>query len=138
MSDSVICSNQTTFRVRYGETDQMGVVNNAQYASYFEIGRTEMFRQLGLSYAQMEKDGLMMPVSELFVKYYSPAFYDELLTIETSVSNRPTSRICFNYKVYNQQRALITEGYTWLAFLNAATRRPMRVPEAILQALSIK
>lgn len=124
-----------TFRVRYNETDQMGIVNNAQYATYFEIGRTEMFRHLGLDYGQIERQGLMMPVNELHVKYHLPAYYDDLLTITTAVRHFPSSRIRFDYQIHNTQQQLLTEGYTVLAFLNATTRRPIRVPASIAGVL---
>lgn len=129
-------SHRTTIRVRYDETDQMGIVNNARYASYFEIGRTELFRDLGLSYADMERQGVMMPVNELWVKYHRSAHYDELLVIETTIAEMPTSRIRFDYRIYNGQNVLITEGYAVLAFLNAITKRPARAHEAIKQVLA--
>ncbi|NLX73629.1 MAG: acyl-CoA thioesterase, partial [Bacteroidales bacterium] len=77
--------NKSEIKVRYGETDQMGVVNNAVYPSWFEIGRTELFDELGFPYSQMEKRGIMLPLSELYVKYLSPALYGEIVSIETTV-----------------------------------------------------
>jgi acyl-CoA thioester hydrolase len=127
--------NCTQLRVRYNETDQMGVVNNAQYASYFEVGRTELFRDLGISYAKMEREGMMLPVSELYVKYHRSAFYDDLLLIETSVPQMPTSRLRFDYKIINANGICIAEGYTVLAFMDGNTRRPMRTPGFIVEAL---
>lgn len=126
---------QSTLRVRYNETDQMGVVNNANYATYFEIARSEMFRHLGLQYAQMEKEGLMMPVRELFIKYHHPAYYDQLLTIETTIPEMPQGRMRFNYRILNEENQLVTEGYVVLAFLNAQTQRPMRATEEIINVL---
>jgi len=124
-------TNKTTIRIRYGETDQMGIVNNANYPSFFEIGRTELFRDLGISYAQMERDGILLPVSELFVKYFKSAFYDDLVEIETELKEFPTSRIRFEYTLRNQNGETITAGYTVLGFLNAETKRPMRIPPLI-------
>jgi len=118
----------TKLRVRYGETDQMGIVNNAVYSAYFEVGRTEMFRHLGLPYSEIEKQGIMLPLSELHVKYLRSARYDDELTIETYVEDFPTARIRFKYNIYNQSGQLLVKGETVLAFLDAHTRRPTRIP----------
>jgi acyl-CoA thioester hydrolase len=118
-------------RVRYVETDQMGIVNNAHYPTYYEIGRTELFRALGISYSELEKQGVMLPVAETWIKYHTPAYYDDLLTIETFIAEMPASRIKFEYHIYNQNKQLVNQGYTILAFLNAQTRRPGRVPTVI-------
>lgn len=119
----------TKIRVRYGETDQMGIVNNAVYPSYFEVGRTEMFREIGLPYSTIEKEGIMLPLSELHIKYHRPAVYDEEVTIETYVDEYPTSRIRFKYNIFNEAGKLLVSGETVLAFLNAETRRPTRIPQ---------
>ncbi|TAJ12691.1 acyl-CoA thioesterase [Marinilabiliaceae bacterium JC017] len=127
--------SKTELRVRYGETDQMGIVNNANYPTYYEIGRTEMFRQLGISYKTLESLDVMLPLSELHVKFAKPAFYDDVLTIHTRIEDMPASRIRFDYKIYNENEDLINEGYTTLAFLNAKTRRPIRMPDMIASLL---
>lgn len=119
----------TKVRVRYGETDQMGIVNNAVYPSYFEVGRTEMFRELGLPYSKIEEQGIMLPLSELHIKYHLPAVYDEEITIETYIEDFPISRIRFKYNIYNESQKLLVSGETVLAFLNAETRRPTRIPK---------
>lgn len=124
-------TNQYTFRVRYSETDQMGVVNNAHYPTFFEMGRTELFRQIGIVYADLEREGVMLPVSELFVKYFKPSHYDDILTIETTLKEMHVVKLRFEYRLLNENAELIAEGYTILAFLNGKTRRPMRMPEAI-------
>lgn len=121
--------NQTSFRVRYGETDQMGIVNNAVYPGWFEMGRTELFCELKLPYGEMEKKGLMLPVAELSVKYHSPAYYEDWLTITTRIDEMPTSKITLHYEIYNQDGKKIASGYTIHAFLNAQTKRPTRVPD---------
>ena len=108
--------HSTKIRVRYGETDQMGIVNNAVYPSYFEVGRTEMFRELRLPYSQIEQEGTMLPLSELHVKYHHPAVYDEELTIETRIEEFPTSRIRFKYTILNESGKLLVTGETVLAF----------------------
>ncbi len=121
--------------VRYGETDQMGIVNNANYASYYEIGRTQWLRQLGLSYQQMEINGIMMPLIDLYSRYLKPAYYEDELTIKTLVKEIPASRIKFEYFIYNQSNQLINQGYSQQAFVNAETRRPQRAPQYLLELL---
>lgn len=121
--------NQTSFRVRYGETDQMGIVNNAVYPSWFEMGRTELFYELNLPYGEMEKKGLMLPVAELSVKYHSPAYYEDWLTITTQIDEMPTSKFTLQYEICNKDGKKIASGYTIHAFLNTQTKRPTRVPD---------
>ncbi|MBN2165911.1 MAG: acyl-CoA thioesterase [Marinilabiliaceae bacterium] len=124
-----------TIRVRYNETDQMGIVNNANYPTYFEIGRTELFRDIGLAYCDLEKDNILLPVSELYVKYFRSAFYDDVLTVKTILNDMPVSRMKLEYEIANQHGELITTGYTQLAFLNGETKRPMRIPLKIKELL---
>lgn len=124
-----------TIEVRYGETDQMGIVNNANYPSYYEIGRTDWLKKLGMSYKQMEEDGIMMPLVDLYAKYYRPAYYENVLTIKTVVKELPTSRMRFDYFIYNQDGTLINEGYTQLAFMNAETRKVTRAPKELIEIM---
>ena len=126
--------NKTEIKVRYGETDQMGIVNNAVYPSWFEIGRTELFDELQLPYSEMEKQGILLPLSELHIKYHSPAYYGDTVTITTKVLKMPGVRIVFDYEISHNNR-LITTGQTIQAFVNATTRRPMRIPEHLKSAL---
>ncbi len=127
--------NTTKIRVRYGETDQMGIVNNAVYPAYYEIGRTMMFRELGFPYKKMEKDGVLIPLSDLYVKFHFPAYYDEELTLVTMLKKMPSARIRFDYEIYNSKGALINSGYSIQAFINAKTRRPVRLPYTIRELL---
>jgi acyl-CoA thioester hydrolase len=126
----------TKTRVRYGETDQMGIVNNAVYLTYFELGRTEMFRELGLPYKKIEQEGTMLPISELHIKYHRPALYDEELSIETYIDEFPTSRIRFKYNIYNEAGKLLVTGETVLAFLNAKNRHPTRIPQYLADVIA--
>lgn len=128
-------TNKTTFRVRYGETDQMGIVNNAVYPSWFEMGRTEMFCEINLPYGEMEKTGLLLPVAELYVKYHSPAYYEDILTITTSIQDIPASRVILYYEIHNNEKKLIASGHTVHAFLDSATRRPVRAPQFLKELL---
>jgi len=123
--------NTTKIRVRYGETDQMGIVNNAVYPTYYEIGRTMMFRELGFPYKQMEKEGVLIPLSDLYVKFHFPAHYDEELTLVTLLKEMPSARIRFDYEIYNSKGKLINQGYSIQAFINSESRRPIRAPHSI-------
>lgn len=126
-----------SIRVRYGETDQMGVVYHGNYATYCEVARVEFFRQIGLPYKALEDSGIMLPVTELNLKFFRPAFYDELLKIETSIAEIPTgARLKFVYKIYNQKNELLTEAYSELAFIDKATRRPVRCPKEMTEKLN--
>ncbi|WP_016778447.1 acyl-CoA thioesterase [Anaerophaga thermohalophila] len=125
----------TKIRVRYGETDQMGIVNNAVYSRYFEVGRTELFRHLGLPYSKIEQEGTLLPLSELHIKYHHPAVYDEELTIETYVEEFPAARIRFKYNIHNETGKLLVTGETVLAFLNSKTRRPTRIPQYLVDII---
>lgn len=127
--------NKTSFKVRYGETDQMGIVNNAVYPSWFEIGRTELFDELELPYNEMERQGIMLPLSELYVKYLSPARYGEIVVIETTVEKMPGVRVIFDYKVSSEDGSLIATGQTVQAFVDSTTRKPMRIPAQLKERL---
>lgn len=123
------------FRVRYGETDQMGVVYYGNYAQYFEMGRTEWLRKLGVSYRWMEENGIMLPVTELQVKYHKSATYDDVLRIETTLLKLPGIRISFDYKIFNENDELLTSGMTTLVFIDKKTGKPILAPEYILEKL---
>lgn len=132
----VMYSSETTFRVRYGETDRMGYVYYGNYAQYFEVGRVEALRGLGISYRRMEEDGVMLPVAEMSVKYHRPARYDDLITVRTTIVALPTARITFRYDVYDEAGSLLTEATTILVFVDARTMRPCRCPQYVLDVLS--
>jgi len=115
--------------VRYGETDQMGVVHHSNYLRYFEVARLEWLSALGVSYASMEKEGLIMPVIDVKVTYKTPALFDDSLTIYIFLSELPRVKIIFSYEIKNQKGEIVCTGETTLAFLNAKTRKPVRCPE---------
>ena len=127
--------HQTKIKVRYAETDQMGVVYHGNYATYFEVARVEAIRQLGFSYKKMEDDGIALPVLEFSIKYFKPAFYDDELTIETTVIEIPKVRIQFEYKTFNAEGILLNEAKTTLVFINKTTMKPCAVPEDFVQGL---
>ena len=128
-------SHSFSFRTRYGETDQMGVVYHGNYAHFFELGRTEWLRSLGITYKYMEKNGVMLPVISLSSKFLKSAFYDEVLTVKTILKKTPGVRIEFDVEITNEKNELITTGNTILVFVNAATKKPMRCPEYILEKI---
>lgn len=130
--------NKTTIRVRYSETDQMGVVYHGNYAQYFEIGRTELLRSMGITYKYMEKSGVMLPVISLSSKFKKSALYDDQLTIVTCLKKAPTVKIEFDYKITNQDNQLICTGNSILAFINMETKKPMRCPKYILENLNLQ
>ncbi len=126
----------TQLRVRYAETDQMNVVYYGNYAQYFEVGRVESIRSLGLSYKDMEAAGVIMPVVEMYVKYLRSARYDDLLTIKTILKELPTDhRIEFIQEVYNETDKLLTSGRVVLYFLDAATQQKTTMPENLMEKL---
>lgn len=114
----------TKLRVRYGETDQMGFMYYGNYAEFYEVGRVEMLRSLGMTYSGMEASGIMMPVLELNCKYLKPALYDEEISIKVTMAKMPGVKIHFKYELYNQNDELINIGETLLAFVNMKTNRP--------------
>lgn len=120
-------------RVRYKETDQMGYVHHANYAQYYEIGRTEMFRNLGLCYKQMEDDGYMLPVIELNSKFITPARYDDEITIKTILKEKPGVKLLFDYELYNQDGVLLNTASSILVMVNKDTRKPMKPTKEFLQ-----
>jgi acyl-CoA thioester hydrolase len=127
---------ETNIRVRYGETDRMGYAFYANYALYFEVGRTEMLRTLGFTYRQWEDSGIILPVKSLSINYMAPAYYDDLLLVRTTLKEKPTVKITFDYELYNESGTLLCTGNTVLVFTNAKSRRPRRPPEQFLTALS--
>lgn len=122
-------------KVRYAETDQMGVVHHGNYAEYLEIARLDWLDQLGVSYKLLEKEGVMLPVYELNTKFIKPAYFDDVLRIETQLKELPRVKIEFSYEVFNQHDELITTAYTILVFMDSETKRPIRCPEYILNKI---
>ena len=106
-------SHRTTYRVIYGDTDNMGQAYYGNYFRWFEIGRSEMFRSLGLPYKSVEDNGIFLPVAESHCKYATPAKYDDVLVIETSLDTKLKAGIKFDYKIYQEDGiTLVARGYT--------------------------
>lgn len=127
--------NETKIRVRYGETDQMGVVYHANYAVYFEVGRTEWLREFGLSYSAMEAEGIMLPVISLHINYKNSARYDDVLKVKTKLKKMPTASIEFDYELRDNKDELLATGNTILAFIDAKRNKPTRCPKYLLDKL---
>ncbi len=127
--------NTTKIRIRYAETDQMGVVYHGNYAQFFDVGRTEWLRSLGITYKSMEEEGIMLPVISLSVIFKKSAFYDDVLTVTTILKKEPTVKIEFDYEIKNEDNEVICTGNTILAFINAKTKRPIRCPKHIIDKL---
>jgi acyl-CoA thioester hydrolase len=127
--------NTISFRVRYGETDQMGVVYHGNYAQYLEMGRVEWLRKLGISYKEMEENGIMLPVINLNIKYLKSAYYDDLIFVKTILKKTPSVRIEFNYIITNEKEEVLVEANTVLVFMNVSKKRPIKCPDFILDRL---
>jgi len=122
-------------RVRYAETDQMGFAYYGNYAKYYEVGRADAMRSLGMTYREMEERGVVMPIVTMYSKYIRPARYDDLLTVRTIVRELPAARMHFDYEIYNEEGILLNKGETVLAFINKATGRPCAAPDWFLDKL---
>lgn len=120
-------------RVRYKETDQMGVVHHSNYVNYYEVARTEMMRERGISYKEMEQRGVMLPVREVNMKYISPAYYDDVLTIKTHIAEKPGVKLTFTHEIYNEVGTLVNTGSVVLVFVDAVSRKPIRAPKWFLE-----
>jgi acyl-CoA thioester hydrolase len=122
-------TSEVEIRVRYGEVDRMGYLHHGNYALYLEIGRTELIRELGLSYRVMEDQGVLLPVRDLTINYKQPALYDDVVRVKTTLSERPAVKVLFDYTMHNQKGELLCDARTTLVFVNAATRKPMKAPD---------
>jgi acyl-CoA thioester hydrolase len=129
---------ETQIRVRYAETDQMGYLYYGNYAQYYEVGRAEAIRTLGLSYKEMEeKIGVMMPVMSLQMRFVRPAHYDELLTVRTTLRHLPTDTITFYMEIFNEKKKLVNGGSVKLCFVEKATNKTVAPPQYLLEKIAI-
>jgi acyl-CoA thioester hydrolase len=127
--------HEINVRVRYSETDQMGVVYHGNYAQYFEMGRVEWLRNIGISYKWMEENGIMLPVVSLNMNYKKPARYDDLLIVKTIFKKQESVKIEFDYEIRNEKDELLTIANSTLVFVDMKTGRPVLPPEYILELL---
>ena len=122
-------------KVRYCETDQMGLVHHGSYINYFEEARISWISNLGFSYGEMEKSGIILPVSKLNINYLRPAYFENDLVVNVELAELPTSRLIFNYSITNKGEVVVT-GTTVLAFLNKETKKPVRCPDYMLEKVT--
>ncbi|MBO7185962.1 MAG: acyl-CoA thioesterase [Alistipes sp.] len=128
-------SFETQIRVEYHHTDQMGIVHHSNYVKFFEVARTEWLRAAGLTYAEMERRGVMMPIVDVHIKYRMPAYYDELIRVKAMVEQMPMARMTFNYEIHGEDGREIASGSTTLGFIDSVTRRPQRAPQWLMEVL---
>ena len=123
---------KTQVRVHYALTDQMGFVYHGHYAQFYEIGRTEALRSVGVTYKDIEATGVIMPVVEIHTKFFRPAKYDDLLTVITTVKELPSHhKIIFHGEIYNEQNELLNSGTVSLFFMDAKTMKRCGMPDMI-------
>ena len=127
--------HQIQVRVRYSETDQMGVVYHGNYIPYFEIGRVEWLRNKGISYKSMEESGIGLPIVNMNITYKKSAVYDELLTVHTVFKSQTSVKIEFDCAIYNEAKELLTTAQFLLVFVSLKTGRPTAPPDYILELL---
>lgn len=131
-------THQTTYRVRYGDTDKMGFVYHANYFRWFEIGRSELFRYLGLSYKEIEAKGFFLPLSEVYCKFKSPSQYDDVLIIETTLDPNYKAGMKFDYQLYSQdQKEILATGCTKHACVDR-NGRLVRPPKFLMDVIQPK
>lgn len=129
-------SNKTDIRVRYADTDKMQFVYNGKYLEYFEVGRTELLRNAGLAYSEVEKAGYQLPLIETGIQYKKPAVYDDILEIEAIVSELFTAKVHIDYVVRRKNSGeVIATGFTDHLFIREDTKKPTRPPQIYIDAL---
>ncbi|MBL29827.1 MAG: thioesterase [Flavobacteriaceae bacterium] len=124
------------FRIKYSDTDQMGIVHHSNYLKYFENARISWLRSVGVSYKKIEDSGILMPVVSASVEFIYPLYFDDEINIEIILDELPRATLIFDYKIFNQNKKLVCTGNTKLAFLNSITMRPTRVPKNIYNLFS--
>ncbi len=131
--------NITTLRVRYAETDKMQFVYNGKYLEYFEVGRAELLRSLGLPYSTIEESGYQLPLTEAGLKYIRPAYYDDLLSIEATIEKIVSPRLRINYRIFrNDSPEVLVEGFTEHVFISTETKKAVRPPKFFVDHFSNK
>lgn len=128
-------SSKTVLKVRYSETDQMGVVHHGNYAQYLELARIEWLSQFDVSYKNMEEEGVILPVYTMELKFNKSAFFDDDLIVVASLRKIPTVKIVFDYQIYNQHNELLTTASTTLAFVDKETKKPILCPSYLLEKI---
>ena len=132
----MLITSKSSIKVRYAETDQMGVVHHSNYAQYLEIARIDWLNQLGISYKSMETSGVILPVFKLDFKFKKSAFFDDELIVKTILKTLPTAKIIFNYEIHNQHEELITLASSTLVFVDKNSKKPIQCPDYLLDKIN--
>ncbi len=127
----------TQFRVRYADTDKMGIVYNGNYLSFFESGRTELMRNFGLPYVEVEKAGFLLPLIDSYIKYLNPAKYDDILNIKATLEIENSAKIKFIYNIFTST-STIAEGYTRHVFVDSKSMKPVRPPKLFTDIINAR
>ncbi|PKG52479.1 MULTISPECIES: acyl-CoA thioesterase [Olleya] len=128
--------DEIEIRVRYAETDQMGVVHHGNYALYLEMARIEWLRKLNISYRKMEEEGIGLPVVSMALNFKKPILYDDVIKVKTQLKKAPTAMVEFDYEILNDLGQIMCTASVVLAFLDMKTKRPTRPPKYFLDALN--
>lgn len=128
-------THEVQVRVRYSETDQMGVVYHGNYIPYFEIGRVEWLRDKGVSYKSLEESGIALPIVSMHLNYKKPARYDDLLTVKTKFKSHTSVKIEFDCEIHNENQELLTTAHFILVFVDLNSGKPIAPPDYILEIL---
>ncbi len=127
--------HEVEIRVRYSETDQMGVVYHGSYVPYFEIGRVEWLRNKGVSYKSLEESGIALPIVSMHLNYKKPARYDDLLTVKTKFKSYSSVKIEFDCEIWNEEQELLTTAHFILVFVDIKKGKPIVPPQYILDLM---
>ncbi len=123
-------------RVRYGETDRMGVLHHSVYPLYLEEARTDLMRRSKITYKELEDSGIIFPVRDIHITFLHPAFYDDIISVKVTLEEIRGVRILFSYVLTNEEGTKVAEATTELIFTDAKTFRPIRPPEEIVKMLT--
>ncbi|WP_103071478.1 acyl-CoA thioesterase [Aquimarina sediminis] len=129
-------TSETSLKVRYSETDQMGVVHHGNYPQYLELARIDWLSKLGVSYKTMEENGVMLPVFTLDLKFKKSAFFDEELIVKTTLRKIPTVKIIFDFEIFNNMQELLTIASVTLVFVDSKTRKPIQCPSYLIDKIN--
>jgi len=130
-------TSENKIQIRYDEVDKMGYVYHGNYAKFYHISRTELLRKIGISDKELESRGILLPVIEMNIKYLKPIYYDEIITIKTSLNHIPGSRMKFRHEVCNHNNEVINIAESTVVFVDINTRKPMKAPELIVDKIKL-
>ena len=125
--------HQTTIKIRYGETDKMGYVHHSNYPLYLEEARMDLLQKIGMNYKEVEDTGVILPLVSMNFRFYSPLFYDDVITIKTALTRPSGIRLIFDYAIFNQQNKLVCKAETALVFADMRTGKPLKPPNEYLK-----